>query len=180
MSADAWTGTATGDVAGRCHRDAHGVPTLVAASLPELAYLQGWHVATERAWQVDCEHRRVTGMSAEVFGPPAVANDVAARQMDLDGAARRAFDALDDAEDRAWFTRFADGVNAGLDAGARRAPEFAAHGVKPLPFDPHTALALHLGYNVWLTNAPAALFRTLLAERFPALAAALILSLIHI
>ena len=73
MSADAWTGTATGDVAGRCHRDAHGVPTLVAASLPELAYLQGWHVATERAWQVDCEHRRVTGMSAEVFGPPAVA-----------------------------------------------------------------------------------------------------------
>lgn len=48
MSADAWTGTATGDVAGRCHRDAHGVPTLVAASLPELAYLQGWHVATER------------------------------------------------------------------------------------------------------------------------------------
>ena len=81
MSADAWTGTATGDVAGRCHRDAHGVPTLVAASLPELAYLQGWHVATERAWQVDCEHRRVTGMSAEVFGPPAVANDVAARQM---------------------------------------------------------------------------------------------------
>lgn len=174
MSADAWTGTATGDVAGRCHRDAHGVPTLVAASLPELAYLQGWHVATERAWQVDCEHRRVTGMGAEVFGPPAVANDVAARQMDLDGAARRAFDALDDAEDRAWFTRFADGVNAGLDAGARRAPEFAAHGVKPLPFDPHTALALHLGYNVWLTNAPAALFRTLLAERFPALAAALI------
>ena len=84
MSADAWTGTATGDVAGRCHRDAHGVPTLVAASLPELAYLQGWHVATERAWQVDCEHRRVTGMGAEVFGPPAVANDVAARQMDLD------------------------------------------------------------------------------------------------
>ena len=54
------------------------VPTLVAASLPELAYLQGWHVATERAWQVDCEHRRVTGMSAEVFGPPAVANAASA------------------------------------------------------------------------------------------------------
>lgn len=28
MSADAWTGTATGDVAGRCHRDAHGVPKI--------------------------------------------------------------------------------------------------------------------------------------------------------
>lgn len=110
------------------YRDAWGIPHLRAGDPYELAFAQGRVTAIDRAWQIEVERRRATGTSAAILGPDAVAWDRFARQARLADTAERclrALDALDDDTAR-WVRAYVDGVNAGLAAGVRRAPEFTA------------------------------------------------------
>ncbi len=48
-------------------RDAHGVPHLTAANLPDLFFAQGYVTAQDRLWQMDLTRRAVGGEMAEIF-----------------------------------------------------------------------------------------------------------------
>ncbi|GGO22327.1 antibiotic transporter [Microbispora rosea subsp. aerata] len=112
----------------RVYRDDWGIPHLRADDPYELAFAQGRVTALDRAWQIEVERRRATGTSAAVLGPDAVPWDRFARQVRLADTAQRCLHALDDDTAR-WVSAYADGVNAGLPEGARRAPQFAATGL---------------------------------------------------
>ncbi|MFG2062130.1 penicillin acylase family protein [Micromonospora sp. NPDC048871] len=140
------------------YRDGYGIPHLRADDHLALAFAQGQVTARDRAWQIEVERHRSQGTSAAFLGPEALAWDSFARRVRLDDTARRCHAALDPAT-AAWVGRYVEGVNAGLAAGAARAPEFAATGLSPGRWEPWTPLAIWLGHHVLFAGFPGKLWR---------------------
>ncbi|MEJ5867262.1 penicillin acylase family protein [Pseudokineococcus sp. 5B2Z-1] len=109
-------------------RDAHGVPTVEAGSLEELAHAQGRVTAHDRAWQLESERWRAEGALAAHVGPSGLAWDVLARRVRLPDTARRCYAALEEPV-RRFVAAYAEGVAAGLPEGAARSPELRALGL---------------------------------------------------
>lgn len=147
----------------KVYRDAWGIPHLRADSAGELAYAQGHNAALDRGWQLEVERHRSQGTSAAFLGASSLAWDRLARQARLDDTARRCFDGLD-ADTAAWVRSYVDGVNAGLDEGARRAPEFAAAGLTAGRWQPWTPLAVWLSHHLLFAGFPAKLWREQVAR----------------
>ncbi len=94
-------------------RDPWGIPHLHADSVNELAWLQGRNAAHDRAWQLDWNHRRAEGRTAEVVGGAGLAFDRFARRAKIAGTAQDSFDRLDH-RTQVWCSAFVDGVNSCL------------------------------------------------------------------
>lgn len=140
-------------------RDPWGIPHLRAGEPRALAYAQGRVTALDRAWQLEVERHRSQGTSASFLGGEALGWDRFARQARLADTARRCYANLDpDTAD--WVGAYVDGVNAGLAAGARRAPQFAATGLAPGRWAPWTPLAVWLSHHILFAGFPAKLWRT--------------------
>ena len=148
----------------RRYRDAYGIPHLRAADHEALAFAQGRVTALDRAWQIEVERHRSQGSSAAFLGPDALAWDSFARRARLDDTARRCHAALDPATAR-WVGSYVDGVNAGLAAGAARAPEFAATGLAAGHWRPWTPLAIWLAHHVLFAGFGTKLWRTHVTRR---------------
>ncbi|MFF8602845.1 penicillin acylase family protein [Streptomyces sp. NPDC015232] len=156
-------------------RDAWGVPHLRAADPLELARAQGLVTARDRAWQLEVERHRAQGTTAEFLGAAEAGWDVFVRRARLADTARRCLDRLDPGT-AAWLRAHVDGVNEGLAAGARRAPEFAATGLRPGRWEPWTPLAVWLSTHILFAGFPTKLWRdrvaALLGEEWTELFAA--------
>ncbi|MHC3390311.1 penicillin acylase family protein [Streptomyces lavendulocolor] len=146
------------------YRDTWGIPHLRAADAHELSRAQGRTTALDRAWQLEVERHRAQGTTAAFLGAEAVEWDVFARRARLADTARRCFDALDEPT-RTWVCAYVDGVNAGLAAGARRSPEFAATGLAPGRWEPWTPLAVWLSTHILFAGFPTKLWRDHVARR---------------
>ncbi|MFI6823087.1 penicillin acylase family protein [Micromonospora sp. NPDC050187] len=144
-------------------RDPWGIPHLRADDPQALAYAQGRNAAIDRAWQIEVERHRSQGTSASFLGAEALDWDRFARQARLADTARRCHDNLDPAT-AAWLHAYVDGVNAGLAAGARRAPQFTATGLTPGHWQPWTPLAVWLAHHILFAGFPAKLWRTEVAR----------------
>ncbi|MFR9790352.1 penicillin acylase family protein [Streptomyces sp. MB22_4] len=146
---------------GETYRDAYGIPHVRAADVHELARAQGRVTAVDRAWQLEVERHRAQGTSASFLGSADVPWDVLARRSRLADTARRCLAALErrDAETARWVRAYADGVNEGLPAGARRTPEFARTGLTPGRWEPWTPLAVWLSTHLLFAGFPAKLWR---------------------
>lgn len=156
-----------GPVTAKIYRDAWGVPHLRAADPLELARLQGRNAGTDRAWQIEWERRRSQGTTAAFLGPGALEWDRFARRACLDDTARQCYEALDD-DTRTWVDAYVDGVNNGLPAGARRAPEFAATGLEPTPWEPWAPLGIWMSVHVLFAGFPSLLWHEQVAEHLGA------------
>ncbi|WP_078894832.1 penicillin acylase family protein [Streptomyces sp. NRRL S-1022] len=143
------------------YRDAWGIPHLRASSPRALARAQGRVTAHDRAWQLEVERHRAQGTSASFLGTGALSWDVFARRARLADTARRCFAALErrDPETADWVRAYVDGVNEGLPAGARRAPEFARTGLAAGRWEPWTPLGVWLATHILFAGFPAKLWR---------------------
>lgn len=145
-------------------RDEFGIPHLRAGSVDELAWLQGWVTARDRAWQVELQRLRVEGRTAEVLGESGLAWDRFARQARIADVARRAFDSLD-RETRSWVRAYVEGVDEGLELGLAQAPEpglagcAVAEGEALRPWEPWTPLGIFLVEHILMSTFPHKLFR---------------------
>ena len=147
-------------------RDAHGVPHLAAANLPDLFFAQGYVTAQDRLWQMDLTRRAVGGEMAEIFpassGPPQpvsrataavrprqtwVDYDKQQRLMRLRVVSERVAQELP-ARDRAFFEAYARGVNAFIDQHQENLPmEFRLLGYKPRPWSVTDSLLIGIGMS---------------------------------
>ena len=59
--------------------DPFGVPHILAQTIPDAFFGQGYAVARDRLFQIDFAHRREMGQMAEAFGPDFAAHDARAR-----------------------------------------------------------------------------------------------------
>ncbi|WP_422749046.1 penicillin acylase family protein [Micromonospora sp. WMMD1219] len=134
-------------------RDRWGVPRLWAADVDALARLQGRVAALDRAWQISVERWRAEGRLAAHVGAAELAWDRFARRVRLDDTARRCYEGLDP-DTRRWVEAYVDGVNSGLAEGAAGAPEFAATGTAPEPWQPWSPLGVFLVQHVLFSTFP--------------------------
>ncbi|QGZ48322.1 penicillin amidase [Streptomyces sp. QHH-9511] len=146
------------------YRDSWGIPHLRAADPDELAFAQGRVTAADRAWQLEVERHRAQGTTAAFLGAAETGWDTFVRRARLADTARRCFDRLDPGTAR-WVRAYVDGVQAGLAEGARRAPEFAATGLKPGRWEPWTPLAVWLSTHILFAGFPTKLWRDEVARR---------------
>jgi penicillin G amidase len=147
-------------------RDAHGVPHVTAANLPDLFFAQGYITAQDRLWQMDLTRRAVGGEMAEIFpaasGPQQpVSRSTAAvrprktwvdydkqqRLMRLRAVSERVAQQLP-ARDRAFFEAYAKGVNAYIEQHQKNLPiEFKVLGYKPRRWTATDSLLIGIGMS---------------------------------
>ena len=117
-------------------RDAHGVPTIAAANLPDLFFAQGYVTAQDRMWQMDMMRRFAAGDLAELLGPDYVDHDRQQRILGLRVAARKAVEVASP-EVRSHYEAYARGVNAYIASHHNRLPlEFRILRYSPRPWTP--------------------------------------------
>src|SRR3954468_14370929 len=90
-------------------RDEWGIPHVRAITAHDAFFGQGFAHAADRLGQLEYDRRRAYGRWAEVAGPTAVPFDAFTRRCALRDAAKREYDALDDAG-RTVLDAFAAGV----------------------------------------------------------------------
>jgi penicillin amidase len=123
-------------------RDGHGVPTITAASLPDLFFAQGFVTAQDRLWQLDIMRRFAAGELSEVAGPIALSHDREQRILGMRQVAAKAIAALP-ARDREFFDAYARGVNAYMASQGNRLPlEFRLMRYKPKPWTADDSILL--------------------------------------
>ncbi len=115
-------------------RDRMGVPHIAATSIEDALFLQGLVTAQDRFWQMDALRRLAGGALAEIFGPPALESDFAARRLRLRRLAQQQHASLPEADRRA-LDAYVRGVNYYLSTHASRLPvEFRLLGYEPRPW----------------------------------------------
>ena len=122
-------------------RDEHGVPTIAAASLPDLFFAQGYVTAQDRLWQMDAMRRAAAGDLAEILGPGLADHDREQRILGLRVAAKKTIE-IASPQVRAHYEAYARGVNASIEVQRRHLPaEFRILHYAPRPWTPEdTAL----------------------------------------
>ncbi|WP_210649560.1 GNAT family N-acetyltransferase [Nocardioides sp. SYSU D00065] len=134
-------------------RDAYGVPHVRAGSILELAHEQGRVTARDRAWQLEVERLRGEGRVGALGGSGAW--DAFARDVDIEGTARRGFDALP-GESQEFVAAYVHGVRAGFAEGAS-APELVGR-PRPGSWQVWTPLAVFLVQHVLFAGFPTRLW----------------------
>ncbi|HEY7871414.1 MAG TPA: penicillin acylase family protein [Rudaea sp.] len=114
-------------------RDALGMATIRAASHRDAAFALGFVHAQERFFEMDLMRRAAAGELSELVGSAALKMDEQRRPFRMRARADAVLAALD-AEDRANFEAYRDGVNAGLAALSSRPWEYWLLGSKPAPW----------------------------------------------
>ncbi|WP_168220696.1 penicillin acylase family protein [Streptomyces sp. RFCAC02] len=123
-------------------RGAHGVPTIGAGCLADAWAGLGHAVASDRLFQLDLLRRGAAGRLAELFGPSAVARDVAQRRAGLTAAADLALRELP-TDQRAMLTAYTGGVNAVI-ASTPPPLEHEVLGLTMEPWQPRDSLLVAL------------------------------------
>ena len=149
-------------------RDAHGIPTIRAASLEDAWFGLGFVHAQDRLWQLETHKRIASGRLAEAFGPNALETDKFLRALGVRRAAEAQLPRAS-APVRGMLEAYAAGINAYLHGHLKaRPPEFLMLGLQPEDWSPvdslgwSTMMAWDLGGN-W----GAELLRMRLALRMP-------------
>jgi len=150
-------------------RDAHGIPTIKAASDADAAFGLGYVEAQDRLFQMDLMRHYGAGRLSEWFGAAALDPDKSMRTLGLYRAAEAQYPLLSP-ELRAVFDAYAAGVNAYL-ASRRGAlpPEYQVLRVAAEPWKPVDSLVWGKLMDLQLTaNYRQELSRARLAQRLNA------------
>src|SRR5271166_1407778 len=115
-------------------RDAHGVPTIEAATREDLFFAQGYVTAQDRLWQMDVMRRYGSGELSEILGEDTLRLDREQRILGLRDAARKALE-IASPRDQSFFDAYARGVNAYIATRGGRLPiEFRILRYAPKPW----------------------------------------------
>jgi len=149
------------------------VPTIDAGSLDDAVRAQGWIHARERFLQMDLARRQAAGELGQLV-PAGIALDREARPLGLRAIAERAAADLPERH-RALLARYAEGVNAFLDANDPL--EYSMLGAEPLRWAPADTMLVQLGMARFLDGSAQVEFaRAALYASLPANAAAFLSS----
>lgn len=120
-------------------RDALGTVIVTAGNRLDVSWALGYVHAQERYFEMDLLRRRAAGELSELFGGAAVEADRGARVHRFRSRVGTYFEALAP-EQRAQMQRYADGVNAGLEALIARPFPYLLLGQAPKPWSAEDSL----------------------------------------
>jgi penicillin G amidase len=115
--------------------DAHGVPTIRAASEADAVFGLGYVHARDRLWQIEYQRRIGSGRLAEILGPRLVETDRFLRTIGFRRAAESAWQSLP-SEERRLLEAYTRGLNSYLASSSARPIEFRILRCPVSSFDP--------------------------------------------
>jgi penicillin G amidase len=155
-------------------RDTGGTPHVLASTVEDVYFTQGYVTAQDRMWEMDLLRRGAAGELSEIVGERGFSADKNQRLLGFRRVASRSFDALEP-EMRASLESYARGVNAYIDENRGSLPfEFQLLRYEPRPWTPVDSLligklmAQTLG-TTWQRDLMRAHFADLDRETFDAL-----------
>jgi penicillin G amidase len=130
------------------HRDAWGVPRIVASDSEDLFFAQGYVHAQDRFWEMDFRRHVTAGRLSELFGEDQLETDRFVRTLGWRRVAEAELDLLDD-DTMTSLEAYAAGVNAWMDGKRGSAlslehailPLAGARGYEPEPWQPADSVA---------------------------------------
>jgi len=148
-------------------RDAHGIPTIRAASVNDALYGLGVAHAQDRLWQMETHRRIGAGRLSEAFGEKALDTDKFLRTLGVRQVAAAQWAHSSEASRQAVLA-YTAGVNAVIERLKARPPEFVILGIQPEPWTPVDSLswAVMMAWDLsgnWQTE----LIRLRLAMKLP-------------
>jgi len=147
------------------YRDQYGVPHIVAGSMEDLCFAQGYVQAQDRLWQMDMSRRGVSGKLSEILGADFLETDYFTLTVGFTRAAEKNYRLLNP-ESKKLLEAYTAGVNAYIEDNYKRlSPEFTLLGYKPEPWTPLDSLAIGV-YMSWYLggNMQSELFHAALVE----------------
>ncbi len=147
------------------YRDQYGVPHIIANSMEDLVFAQGYVQAQDRLWQMDMSRRGVSGRLSEILGAGFLDTDYFTLTVGFLRAAEKNYRLLSP-EAKKLLDAYAAGVNSYIEDNIKRLPpEFTILGYKPEPWTPLDSLAIGV-YMSWSLggNMQGELFHTALIE----------------
>jgi penicillin amidase len=134
------------------HRDAMGIPHILAENDQDLFFAFGLAMAQDRLFQLDYLRRRAIGRLSEVIGPGALPSDRIARTVGLHHIAENEWPRLS-AETQQLIESFAAGVNQQIESAGDLLPiEFDLLDYRPGPWRPIDSLAIEVEFRWYLTG----------------------------
>jgi penicillin G amidase len=127
-------------------RDALGVPTVSAASRPDLAFGLGFAHGADRFFQMDLARRLAAGELSELVGSAALSQDLQTRLFRFRALARLDLERASP-EERALLTAYAHGVNAGVARLRSRPWQYWLLRTRPAPWRPEDSFLVE--YAMW-------------------------------
>lgn len=133
-------------------RDTLGIPHILASSIHDAFFAQGFVHAQDRLFQMDADRHRAYGRFAEFAGPVALPQDLLVRRFRLEASARADYDAVN-APTRAILEAYAAGVNAFLETTPRLPVEYQLVETGPEVWQPWDSCAVfkvrHIHMGPW-------------------------------
>lgn len=135
----------------RIFRDQIGIPHIMANTISDSFFAQGFVHTQDRLWQMEFDRLRAYGKTAEVLGIQNRDQDIFWRRLGLEHNAREDFDHCSSTV-RQMFLSYAHGVNAYLSKN-RLPPECILLNHSPLRWNPWDSIAVfksrHLTMGRW-------------------------------
>jgi penicillin amidase len=125
----------------RVMRDAHGIPSISAASRHDLYMALGFVHAQDRLFQMDMQRRLGAGRLSEVVGDAALGSDRFMRTLGVYRRASASVTAMS-AEFRTVLEAYSAGINAFLHSGKTLPIEFTVLGYRPDDWAPADSLVI--------------------------------------
>jgi penicillin amidase len=125
----------------RVLRDAHGVPSILAASQHDLYMALGFVHAQDRLFQMDLQRRVGAGRLSEVVGVATIGTDRLMRTLGIYRHAAASRNAVS-SEFRAVLDAYSEGINAFLHRGNTLPIEFTVLGYRPEDWIPADSLVI--------------------------------------
>lgn len=126
----------------RIYRNSFGIPHIIATTVNDAVFAQGYVHAQDRLWQIDVWRRVGQGRLAEILGKIAAPADAFMRTLEIDRISKEQYSKLP-AETKEQLRAYADGVNSFISANREELPfEFDALGYQPELWRPEDCLAV--------------------------------------
>ncbi|OPL10802.1 MAG: hypothetical protein AVO34_09880 [Firmicutes bacterium ML8_F2] len=148
------------------YRDQYGVPHIIASTMEDLFFAQGYVQAQDRLWQMDMSRRGVSGRLSEILGEDYVETDLFTLTVGFKRAAEKNYELLEQ-ESLALLEAYSAGVNAYIEDNHNHlSPEFALLGYSPAPWTPQDSLSIAVYMSWYLgSNMDSELFHMALIEQ---------------
>jgi penicillin G amidase len=147
------------------YRDQYGIPHIIATTVEDLFFAQGYAQAQDRLWQMDMSRRGVGGKLSEILGEEYIDTDQFVLTVGFYRAAEKNYSLLS-ASTKTLLDAYSAGVNAYIDDNSGRlSPEFTLLGYQPEPWVALDSLAIGV-YMSWYLggNMQGELFYSALIE----------------
>ena len=145
------------------YRDFYGIPHVLAKTINDAFWGQGFVTAQDRLWHMDLDRKSAYGKSAEYLGLKAIEKDKLMRKFGIQDAVKKEYSSLN-AKTKLMLESYSEGVNAFIIKSEVLPVEYQIIQEKPDTWTPLDCLAVFKGRHIMMGAFESKLWRARLLE----------------